>query len=156
MCASLLDDCLHYGANLGAFVVMPHHIHFLARLPESMNVSQLVERIKSNAAKRVLPHIGPEFRGLRQQTGLNRRSFWQRSFRSIAITHPDAFWIKVRYIHDNPVRAGLTTSAESYPFGSRKFWADLWDESRGLVFTRELVAAFAPLDLVDIFAKPPP
>ena len=150
MCASLLDDCLYYGAELCAFVVMPHHIHLLCRLPETMSAETFMERIKANAARRIVPRLGPIAGEFNQQRGLNGRTMWMRSFRSIEITNAQAFWLKVRYIHGNPVRAGLCERPEDYPYGSGGFWAELWDEGKGLVYGREVVERFASRDMLKI------
>jgi REP element-mobilizing transposase RayT len=55
MAGSLLSDLRFYRAELYAFVVMGHHFHFLVVPPEHMTMSQLMDRLKSNAAKRLVP-----------------------------------------------------------------------------------------------------
>lgn len=45
-----------------------------------------------------------------------RGAFWQRSFWDHALRESECVQDQVDYILDNPVRAGLTTDRESYPF----------------------------------------
>src|SRR3989442_374986 len=72
MAGSLRDDLRHHRAELNAFVVMGHHIHLLACLPEGMIASKLLERLKSNSGKRIVPHLSETVRkDLSVQKGLN-------------------------------------------------------------------------------------
>jgi REP element-mobilizing transposase RayT len=57
MVRSLVEDSLHYGAILHAFVVMPHHVHFFTGLAGGRTIGWLVQRIKSNGAKAILPML---------------------------------------------------------------------------------------------------
>ncbi len=132
MAASLIDDCKFYGAELHAFVVMTHHIHFIARVPAGRTSPWLMQRIKSNSARRILPKLDAQtLSEFDQQRGLDGRSFWQRRFRSYIIR--DVFWQKVKYIHENPVRAGLCAAPEDYSWSSAHLFLEgRWDEEHGL------------------------
>lgn len=114
---------------------MPHHVHFIAVVPEGKTIGWLMSRVKSNAARRILPLLDQVTLGeFDQQRGLNGRSFWQRSFRSFVLTSEDGFLQKVRYIHDNPVRSGLVESAPEYRWSSaRMFEEGRWREDGGLM-----------------------
>ena len=117
--ASLLGDLDHYGAVLHAYVVMPHHVHLVVRAPSDMGPPALMQRLKKNAADRLLPLLEPdEAAQLSQQEGLDGRRFWKRSFRSLVLERDRTFWQKVGYVHENPVRAGLAARAEDYPWSS--------------------------------------
>src|SRR5438132_1606291 len=76
---SMLEDMVKHGVRLHAFVVMTHHVHLVARMPEGMTGSRFVQIVKRNSAKRILPLLSSQERAqLRDQTGLNGRSFWKR------------------------------------------------------------------------------
>ena len=94
-----------------------------------------MNRVKSNAARRILPLLSAEtLAEFDQQRGLNGRSFWQRSFRSFVLTSEDGFLQKVRYIHDNPVSAGLVESALEYRWSSARLYEEgRWREDGGLM-----------------------
>lgn len=129
MAASLIQDGSFYGAELHAFVIMPHHIHFIARVPEGKDSSWLAQRIKSNSARRILPQLAQgTLAQFNQQRGLNRRSFWRAGFREFCCG--SVFWQKVMYIHNNPVRAGLCNLPEEYFWSSARYFViGGWSES---------------------------
>jgi REP element-mobilizing transposase RayT len=79
MARRLVSDHLHYGAELHAYVVMPHHVHFVTRVPAERDISWFVQRVKTNSAKELLPLLTPEeLAGFDEQRGLDGRSFWMR------------------------------------------------------------------------------
>jgi putative transposase len=127
MTRSFLEDVASKHARLHAFVVMTHHVHFVARMPLDMDGSRFVQCAKRNSAKRMMPMLSEsEVKALSQQTGLNRRTFWKRGFRSLPILNHRVLAQKVDYIHANPVRAELCESAIDYRWSS----AWLWEEER--------------------------
>lgn len=123
-------------ARLNAFVVMPEHIHFLTTLPPDLNSIEFVGTLKSRLALAVKPRLSHELRAqFDQQRGLNRREFWRPSFRGFAVEGEDVFWQKARYIHLNPVRRGLVSSADEYRWSSaRLFLGGHWSSEAGLEF----------------------
>ncbi len=145
MAASLLNDIAYYRAGLHAFVVMPHHIHLLARMPMGKDSSWLMNRLKSNSPKRLLPRLTLEERTqFADQAGLNDRALWQVSFRAFTIDSEYGFMQKVEYIHNNPVRKGLCEKATNWFCCSAwMFDEGLWNEEDGLRITPGLVQRFA-------------
>ncbi|MGV3614375.1 MAG: transposase [Fimbriimonas sp.] len=123
MARRLLDDHVHYGAVLHAYAVMPHHVHFATTLPAERDVSWLVQRIKTNSAKEMLPLLtAEEMAGFDQQRGLGGRSFWMRSFRGLRVMSDETLHQKIWYTHQNPVRAGYVEAADAYPWSSAAVW----------------------------------
>lgn len=126
MARRLVSDHLHYGAELHAYVVMPHHVHFVTRVPAERDISWFVQRVKTNSAKELLPLLTPEeLAGFDEQRELDGRSFWMRSFRGIQVMSEAMFHQKVWYTHQNPVRAGYSEAAEGYPWSSAAVYAGL-------------------------------
>lgn len=111
--ASLLADCQRYRAPLHAFVVMSNHLHLVVECPPEKSVSWLVQRSKSNLAK-------AERAALSQQAGLNRCSLWRAGFRSFVVEDRAVFDQKVRYVHENLVRAGLCAREEEHRWSSAR------------------------------------
>ncbi len=145
MAASLLDDLRYYGATLHAYVVMSHHIHFLAYPPEGKTPSWLMDRVKSNSARRVLPHVSDRVRTvLAEQSGLNDRVFWKVGFRSFGVLKRETFGVKARYIHRNPVRAGWCSDPSDYSWSSARLYEQgLWTPERGIVVSDDMIRQFA-------------
>jgi len=122
------------GSRLHAYVVMPEHIHFISLLHPEVSAITFMKRLKSFSARELKPRLSPEAALLfDQQRGLNGRTFWQRSFRSVPVTQEWKFSAKIRYIHRNPVKRGLCRTPEEYPFSSaRAFDKGLWRVDEGL------------------------
>lgn len=126
--AKLGSDAAYYGATIDAFCVMDHHIHFVGRPPADRTMSWFVQRFKTNSSKLLLPLLSPRERALLPA------ALWQVSFRGIPIRHSEVRRSSVRYIHLNPVRAGLVEREDDYRWSSS--WmieSGMWREDSGLV-----------------------
>ncbi len=44
--------------------------------------------------------------------------FWERGFDEVTISSNKMFWVKLNYMHNNPVKAGIVDKAENYLFSS--------------------------------------
>lgn len=115
----LVDEHQQTGAALHAFVLMPQHAHFFTTLPTNLTSSAFVKELKHKTSLAIQPHLHPKtLRAFDAQRGLNRRVFWQRSFRGIRVLGERMFRVFVDYIHNNPVKAGLCDRPEEYPWSS--------------------------------------
>jgi putative transposase len=116
---SLLSDCHYYNAELHSFVVMSKDIHLLLNVPEGRTVTWLVQRLKTNSAKLLMPMQSQhQLDALSLQSGLSRHVMWQKGFRSLVITSADAFDTRTRYIEQNPVRADICDDPTQYRWSS--------------------------------------
>jgi putative transposase len=88
------------------FVVMPDHVHILMTLPGDRTVERAMQLIKGGFSFRAGKEL--DFRG----------EIWQRGFSDVVIADAQSEERHRIYIHENPVKAGLTSSAEEYRFGS--------------------------------------
>lgn len=109
-CAEMIQNALLFNDgkrfDLKAWVVMPNHVHFLARFEQGQTLSAALHSIKSftsNQIKRVYPDHG---------------LVWQRESFDRYIRNEEHYNRTVQYIEENPVRARLCSSAELYPFSS--------------------------------------
>ena len=134
MALYILEACKHHQARLHAFVVMSHHIHFLVTPREDQTVSDFMSSFKTHTSKQMTQLLNQFERSqLKQQIGLNRRTFWKASFRGLPIRTQKIFWQKVNYIHQNPVRSGKAQIPEDYRWSSGHLYAaGLCDEFEGL------------------------
>ena len=100
---------LHFdGARyrLHAWVIMPNHVHILVSIGNEYSLSSIVHSWKSftsHQANRILGRSGP---------------FWQEDYFDRRIRNSRHFQATVRYIEENPVKAGLVPSPELWPYGS--------------------------------------
>ena len=88
------------------FVVMPNHIHILMTVPGEMSIEKAMQLIKGGFSFRAKKELG--FVG----------EIWQRGFSDVRVLDELSFRQHQEYIANNPVKAGLSTSPEDFPFGS--------------------------------------
>jgi REP element-mobilizing transposase RayT len=93
----------HY--DLGAFVIMANHVHalFLPRI----HPSRLLQSLKGFTAR--------EANRMLDRTG---EPFWQPESYDHCVRDEQEYWRIVRYIENNPVKAGLVSAPELYPWSS--------------------------------------
>jgi REP element-mobilizing transposase RayT len=93
--------------RLFAWVVMPNHIHFLAtRFDVTLSgIMQSLKSLTSHKANKILNRKG---------------SFWMTEYFDRYIRNPEHFARTVRYIEENPVKAGLCKRPEDWPFSSAR------------------------------------
>ena len=92
--------------NLFAWVIMPNHVHTLLRPQPGFSLAQIAHSFNSYTAlkaNRVLNREGP---------------FWMREPFDRYIRDADHFNRTVRYIENNPVKAGLCVRPEDWEFSS--------------------------------------
>jgi putative transposase len=109
--AMLLIDALR--SNMGSgrftvhdFVVMPNHIHVLLTIPGTTTIERTMQLIKGGFSYRAQKELGV------------RGEIWQRGLSDVRITNEQSFREHQSYLAMNPVKAGLASSPEEYPFGS--------------------------------------
>jgi REP element-mobilizing transposase RayT len=96
-------ELVHY--ELGAFVVMPNHVHVLVtpRVP----VPKLTQRLKGYTAR--------EANRILNRTG---EAFWQGESYDHWVRNAEEWTRIAGYIERNPVTAGLAARSEDYPWSS--------------------------------------
>ena len=108
--ANLFIDVLRSGVrsrrfDVLNFVVMPNHVHLLLRLPAGKELERAMQFIKGGFSFRAKKELG--FNG----------EVWQRGFSDVLVADEESLHEHVRYIEQNPVRAGLASAPEAYVFG---------------------------------------
>jgi putative DNA methylase len=102
--------CARY--TLHAWVVMPNHVHVLITPSHGWRVSKIMQSWKSYTAKRIRRLVG------------GCGGVWQREYWDRAIRNERHFAAAVEYIHANPVKASLVTSADEWPWSSARVWSE--------------------------------
>lgn len=87
---------------LHAFVIMPDHLHALITPAHDVSLEKAVQFIKG----------GFSFRWK------SKHDVWMRGFNETQIKTADKFRNCVRYIEENPVRRGLVSNVQAYPYSS--------------------------------------
>jgi REP element-mobilizing transposase RayT len=118
------------GLEIFAYVIMPSHIHMVAR---SLNgdLNKILRDSKSFTSKKILGMIEQmpgESRGewllhmfkyfAKYQKQNETYSFWQKTNHPIELNYPEIIDHKIEYIHNNPVEAGYVINPESWYYSS--------------------------------------
>jgi REP element-mobilizing transposase RayT len=115
--AAVCEEALIHGADkrylLHAWIIMPNHVHELVTPFEEIPLPKIVQTRKSCTSKAM-----NRIRGVSGQVW--QREYFDRYIRDIA--HAEA---ALRYIEENPVKAGLAETPEEWRFGNA------WHRSEG-------------------------
>jgi len=99
-----------YGITIIAYCLMPNHYHFLLRQETDVPISKFIN-VLFNAYVQAVN---------RQQ---NRSgTLFQGRFRHVCINREEYLVHLCRYIHLNPVKAGLVESPEDWPYSNYLEW----------------------------------
>lgn len=107
MCLLIQQGVERFGHTIYAFCFMSNHIHLALRVADT-NISQIMQHLAFRYARyinRKQKRVGHLFQG---------------RFKSIVIDEERYLKELVRYIHLNPVRAGLVKSPDKYSWSSHK------------------------------------
>jgi len=98
-----------YPSRLYAYVLMTNHVHMLLEPLTSEDLSLFMQSV----GRRYVRYINETYR----RSG----TLWEGRFKSAVVSH-DAYLLACsRYIELNPVRAGLASRPETYPWSSVHF-----------------------------------
>ncbi|HET8962531.1 MAG TPA: transposase [Chitinophagales bacterium] len=125
----------HKGLEIYGWVIMSNHVHLMLR-SKTAKLSNTLRDFKSYTAKVILNKIS--------DSQESRKEWMLRQFKSATIRHKRnteyQFWThenhaeflfsekfigqKLRYLHNNPVRAGIVSKAEHYKYSSAVDYGD--------------------------------
>ena len=105
----------YYRTEIVGWVIMPTHVHALLGFAQIENMSRLMQSFKSLTARRLAAE------------GLSDARLWQPRFDDVIVWSEEQFRVKLSYIHNNPVKAGLVEDACTYRWSSARDW--LLDEA---------------------------
>ena len=96
---------LERGVFVGRFVVMPDHLHLFIAVPREVPraLSIWMKGLKRSLT-RVLDEMGVS------------SPHWQKGFFDHVMRSGESYSEKWNYVRNNPVRAGLVTEADAWPF----------------------------------------
>ncbi len=111
--AAMVEDALLFGDGprygLLAWVIMPNHVHFLFEMADGWPLGEVIHGVKSftsHEANRILHRSG---------------NFWYHDYRDRYVRDLEHLRDITRYIHENPVKAGLVANAEDWRWSSARF-----------------------------------
>jgi REP element-mobilizing transposase RayT len=101
-----------HGWAVGRYVIMPDHVHFFCRPePGARKLSEFIGAWKSWTSRRINALGGP-----RSATAATAAALWQREFFDHVLRSTESYSEKWNYVFDNPVRAGLVSTAQEWKY----------------------------------------
>lgn len=97
----------HYAVKIYAYCIMSNHVHMILHV-EFSKLSFFMARVLADYAF--------YYNNKHERSG----HVFQNRFKSECIETESYFWSCLRYIHMNPVKAGLSATAAGYKFSSMK------------------------------------
>ena len=134
---ALLRETLHrvkelYPFQMRAYVFLPNHFHLLIFMPETTNISKLMQSWQRNFTLNY-----KTAHGITESLRL-----WQRGFWDHVIRDADDYERHFHHIHYNPVKHGYARRAAEYPHSSfhecvKRGWYDPdWGEVEDSALSR--------------------
>ena len=131
----IIIDSLAYcqknkGLNVHGYVIMTNHLHLIISAKEGGNLSGIMRDFKSFTAKSFLHEIqnGNESRKdwllylfqyfAKKHKRSQTHMLWQHDNHPIALWSAKVIQTKLKYIHANPVRAGLVNLPSEWKYSS--------------------------------------
>jgi putative transposase len=105
-----------YQVKLFGFCLMPNHFHFVLEPAHQTALSQFMQRLLTSHVRRYHQHYG------------SSGHVWQGRFNSFPVQRDEHLITVLRYVLQNPVRAGLSASAKEWKWSSlhKPYLVDPW------------------------------
>jgi putative transposase len=114
------ETARYFNVSTVGYVLMPSHLHTLLGFSEIERLSRFMQSFKSLSSRRIEKlDLGSIFENLRVR---DRFRLWRPRFDDLVIHSDEQFRVKLDYIHNNPVKAGLVRKAIDWPFSSARDW----------------------------------
>jgi putative transposase len=116
-----------FNFRLYGYVVMPEHVHLLLSEPTKQKLADAIHYLKLSFAKRARgPHSASAQVSVQRtdaNLGHTSTSFWEKRYHDRNVRDYHEFGVKLRYLHNNPVKRGLVESPEEWPWSSYRHYA---------------------------------
>lgn len=99
------------------YVVMPEHVHLLLNEPSSGTIADVIQLLKTKVSVQARKE---------QKRQAGDDPFWQARYFDHNVRNHTGFVTQLRYLHRNPVKRGLCSAPEDWPWTSFRAWG--WGE----------------------------
>lgn len=115
-----IEAIKYFELSLVGFVLMPTHVHALVGFKKAEMLSHFMRSFKILSSKAVKQSVN---KTLYPRLFNDRRySLWQPRYDDFVIISEKQFKIKLEYIHNNPVKAGLVENPVDWKYSSAANW----------------------------------
>jgi putative transposase len=131
-----------FNLQVYGYVIMPEHVHLLLSEPQRDTLAEALKSLKQGASRRLIGSLplkpkaglsGPPLKSSRMTggpfkpdfglSGQVAKHFWQKRYYDFNIRDYAQFVEKLRYMHRNPVKAGLCECPEDWEWSSFRHYA---------------------------------
>jgi len=132
-CDILVRNVKHYQQRyqfvILGYVIMPTHFHWIVKVDPALGtISDIMRDIKKYSAWDVMEALQKDgrkelvkvFESEASAYPHHARKFWMKRFDDEVIRNGEMFRTKLRYVHNNPVEAGLVERADDYKYSSAR------------------------------------
>jgi len=111
------------------YVIMPEHVHLLVHPPDNTRLGPIIGQLKACSARAILSRLRSEGsrRGRILQRSYGSSAVWQRRCYDHNCRTTENVVEKLKYCHDNPVRRGLVSRPEDWPWSSYRWYHERRD-----------------------------
>lgn len=110
---TLFELSLKYEWRLEAWAIFPNHYHIIAHSPlDPTTLKKFISHLHTSTAK--------DLNQLHNQPG---RKIWHQ-FWDTRLSFEKSYFARLNYVMQNPVRHGLVTNAENYPWCSVRWFKE--------------------------------
>ncbi len=130
-CKNIIINCLKFlvtekRIELNAFVIMSNHIHLIWQPLQQYTHSTIQSSFMKYTARELKSDLSKNDPIFLEEFKVNKYDrkyqFWKREPLSIDLFSPKTFDQKLKYIHDNPVGAGLCKFSINYKYSSAEYY----------------------------------
>ena len=126
----------HKSLEVYGYIIMTNHIHLIVRSAES-DLSGTIRDLKKYTSKAIVEAIGSNNESRREwmlrlfahaakrQNKEGKYQLWTHDNHAELLYSNSFIEQKLKYIHDNPVRAGIVYKAEDYLYSSARNYAEI-------------------------------
>jgi len=100
------------GIAVGRYVLMPDHVHVFVRVAGGTSLGMWMRGLKRQLGKA----LAAQGHGPAEVPGQVMCSYWQPGFFDHLLRHDESYAKKWRYVWMNPVRAGLVSEPDAWPY----------------------------------------
>ena len=104
------------------FVIMPNHLHIIWQMQAGIKRMNVQRDFLKYTAQRIKADLKCNHPDILSQFLVNAKDreyqFWERNPLSVDLWSEKVLRQKLRYLHENPVRAGLSSFPEEYKYSS--------------------------------------
>ena len=149
-----LIESLHFcqrekGMEIFAWCIMTNHVHLVFRSIGNQKPEQLLGDFKRYTSKAVVKAIQENPKESRKEnlltqfkkaasksSNVNGYQFWRHDNKPIELWSNKVIFQKIRYIHNNPVKAGLVFKPEDYTYSSAIDYSGGKGELNGVIVVK--------------------